>query len=104
MNDRGQGTNVPAMAESEIKEPTETIFFGEKVTSSGHYYMDYEMFDDLSQLEQSRHSSGLSNSRGGGSDYSFADGSARYLRFGRAFAPVNLWAVVPAVRNIGISF
>jgi prepilin-type N-terminal cleavage/methylation domain-containing protein len=104
VNDRQTGTNVAAMSDSEIKEPTDTIFFGEKVTGSGHYYMDYEMWDDLSQVEQSRHASMGSNTRGGGSDYAFADGSARFLRFGQAFAPVNLWAVVPSIRNAGVTF
>jgi prepilin-type N-terminal cleavage/methylation domain-containing protein/prepilin-type processing-associated H-X9-DG protein len=101
---RQNGTNVLAMGETEIKEPSDTITFGEKATGSGHYYMDYEMYDDLSQLEQSRHSSTGSNNHGGGSDYAFADGSARYVKFGKAFSPVNLWAVVPAFRDSAINF
>jgi len=104
VNDRQSGTNVLSMSESEIKEPTDTIVFGEKISTSGHYYMDYEMWDDLSQVEQSRHASMGSNTRGGGSCYAFADGSARFLRFGQAFSPINMWAVVPSVRNAGITF
>lgn len=103
VNDRQGGTNVVAMSENEIKQPSDTIVFGEKETSSGHYYMDYEMWDDLSQLEQSRHSSKGSNSRSGGSDYAFADGSARYLQWGRSLNPVNLWAVIDSVRNTGVT-
>jgi prepilin-type N-terminal cleavage/methylation domain-containing protein/prepilin-type processing-associated H-X9-DG protein len=96
------GTNNPCMSEMQIRHPTETIFFGEKETMSGHYYMDYEMWDDLSQLEQSRHSSGRSNSGSGGSNYAFADGSVRFLKFGRSLSPINLWAVIEEVRNIGL--
>lgn len=98
-----RGTNTPSMSESQIKEPTETIVFGEKESNSGHYYMDYEMWDDISQLEQSRHSSMGSNSGGGGSDYAFADGSARYLKYGRSLTPINLWAVVESYRNAGLT-
>ena len=38
----------------------------------------------------------------GGSNYAFADGSARYLRFGLATSPVNLWAVLPAERAFAL--
>ncbi len=92
-------TNNSAMFESAIREPTDTILFGEKESGSGHWWMDYENMDDLKQLEQSRHSSNGSNSGSGGSNYAFADGSARYLRFGQAFNPINMWAVVPADRD-----
>lgn len=92
-------TNNSAMPESAIPEPTDTILFGEKESGSGHWWMDYWPEDDLTQLEQSRHSSNGSNSGSGGSDYAFADGSARYLRFGQAFTPINMWAVVPEFRN-----
>jgi len=96
------GSNTLVVSEEIIKEPSETIVFGEKETGSGHFYMDYEMLDDLTQLEQSRHSSNRSNSRGGGSNYAFADGSTRFLPFGQSLSPVNLWAVVPGIRNIGL--
>jgi prepilin-type N-terminal cleavage/methylation domain-containing protein/prepilin-type processing-associated H-X9-DG protein len=101
------GSSNLAMSEGSIKEPSDTIVFGEKNTESGHYYMDYEMYDDLQQLEQCRHGSGARNSKGdtgGGSNYAFADGSARFLKFGRVFNPVNMWAVVPSVRQILVTF
>ena len=82
-------------------EPSETIVFGEKDTDSGHFYMDYNQLDDLSELEQSRHSARGKLSQGGGSDYAFADGSARYLPFGRSFDPINLWFVDPDLRKKG---
>jgi len=56
------------------------------------------MGDDYQELDQSRHSGGRNS---GGSVYAFADGSARYLRFGRSLDPVNLWFVVPEWRSRG---
>jgi prepilin-type N-terminal cleavage/methylation domain-containing protein/prepilin-type processing-associated H-X9-DG protein len=82
--------------ESAIREPTETIVFGEKESTSGHFWMDYSNSDDAIELEQSRHAGGPK--RGGGSNYAFADGSARYLRWGRCLKPINLWAVMPSDR------
>lgn len=90
--------------ESVILEPTETILFGEKEGTDkvrhGHFWMDYDRYDDFI-LDQSRHG-GHANG-GGGSVYAFADGSARYLRFGQAFSPINLWAVEPSIRQIAVS-
>jgi hypothetical protein len=31
------------------------------------------------------------------------DGSTRFLKFGRAFDPLNLWAIVPSVRTIAVN-
>jgi hypothetical protein len=88
-----------AMSEQMIQNPSDTIVFGEKETSSGHFYMDMleGVGNDFTEVEQSRHSTTAKNT--GGSDFAFADGSARYLRFGRMLAPQNLWAVEEAFRN-----
>ena len=51
-------------------------------------------------LEQGRHS-GLTR-EAGGSNYTFADGSARFLRWDRPLSPVNLWLVLPEWRNLGL--
>ncbi|MDB6125624.1 MAG: prepilin-type N-terminal cleavage/methylation domain [Pedosphaera sp.] len=93
------------MSEKIIAEPSQTIVFGEKDNGSKHYYMDYESYDDLRQLDQSRHSTGqkdINGNGGGGSNYAFADGSSRFLKFGKALSPINLWAVMPNERNIGL--
>ena len=92
--------------ESALTAPSETVVFGEKEGSrpeNGHFWMDSYALDDLEQIDQSRHSSGGTRSRNGGSNYAFADGSARFYRFGKTFAPVNMWAVDPEVRNIGLT-
>jgi prepilin-type N-terminal cleavage/methylation domain-containing protein/prepilin-type processing-associated H-X9-DG protein len=88
-----------AMSEQVIKMPSETILFGEKETTSGHYYMVMleGVGNDFTEVEQSRHSATTKNS--GGSNFAFADGSVRYLRFGQMLTPQNLWAVEDSYRN-----
>jgi prepilin-type N-terminal cleavage/methylation domain-containing protein len=92
-----------ALAESEIKEPSATVVFGEKNYDSPQVYMDFMFNDDIRSLDQSKHNSGPKNAGGrgggGGSNNAFMDGSVQFLRFGTAFKPINLWAIVPAVRN-----
>ena len=90
-----------AMSEQMIKLPSETIIFGEKETSSGHYYMDMleGVGNDFTEVEQSRHGAAAKSS--GGSNFAFADGSARYLRFGMSLDPLNLWFVDPELRQKG---
>ena len=91
-------TDAP-VRESLIHEPSETIVFGEKLETSGHFYMDWAMWDDLKQIDESKHSTNLKNSDGGGSNYVFADGSVRFLRFGRSLTPINLWFIVETART-----
>ena len=88
-----------AMSEQMIQQPSETIVFGEKEASSGHYYMDMleGMGNDFTEVEQSRHSAAGVGT--GGANFAFADGSARYLRYGQMLMPQNLWAVEDAFRN-----
>ncbi len=97
-------TNSPSPRENQIREPSQTVVLGEKDTSSSHWYMDYETYEDFTQLDQSRHASaprrsdtgevpGVITDFGGGANYTFADGSVRYLKFSRCISPINLWAV-----------
>jgi len=88
-----------AANETIIKAPSETILFGEKETSSPQYYMDFlenPPGNDFTEIEQSRHSTRIKGS--GGSNFCFADGSTRYLPFGKMLSPENLWAVTDAFR------
>ena len=80
-----------------MEAPSDTIFLGEKEEASVHFYMDYDALEDLRVLDPAKHSTGAKGSKGG-SNYAFADGSARYLRFGQSTSPVNMWAVLPAER------
>ena len=61
--------------------------------------MDYDQLDDDLQLEQTRHAAGTTGSKGGGSVYGFADGGARFFKFGLTVRPVNLWAVTEPARH-----
>ena len=69
------------MPQNVIKQPSDTIVFGAD-HDAGDFYMDYQEYDDLQRLDQSKHSGGGKNSGSGGSNYAFADGSARFLKFG----------------------
>jgi len=96
------GDPALTLLENEIAESSETVVFGEKNYTSPQFYMDFEFYDDIKALDQSKHSSGPrgpDGNGGGGSNHAFLDGSVRFLRFGGAFKPVNLWALVPAVRD-----
>lgn len=93
------GTRKAFLKQTSIPHPSDTITFAEKKNASPHYFMDLlelgpdEDFpgvlvgNDDSQLEQGRHSDHR------GSDYAFADGSARFLKFWGSVGPVNLWCV-----------
>jgi len=86
---------------SQIPNPAETITFGEKVTGSPHAYMDFHQGvkgNDLEELEHGRHGGGKDR-RARTSNFGFADGSVRTLKFGQSITPVNLWAIVDEWRN-----
>ncbi len=94
-----------AMKEHDIPQPSETILFGEKETSSPHFYMDFLETDvsggnvtgnDFLEVEHARH---MGLKAAGGSNHAFGDGSARYLRYGKAVGPINLWAVTEEWRR-----
>jgi prepilin-type processing-associated H-X9-DG protein len=91
-----------SISENDIREPSDTIVFAEKGSGVTHWYLDYETFEDVNGiLEQSRHSTSTKGS--GGSNYTFADGSARFLKFGQAMDPVNMLLVLPEYRRLGTS-
>ena len=90
---------------SAIRQPSDTIVLGEKMTISIHYHMDLlelertgAVGNDLFQLERSRHGGAGAQTGTGGSNYSFADGSVRFVRFNRVLGPINLGAVTAAGR------
>ncbi|MBI5386498.1 MAG: type II secretion system protein [Verrucomicrobia bacterium] len=91
--------------QSLIAEPSETITFGEKLGESFHVHMDFWQGygNDIEEVDQSKHNSGGRRAKWGGSDYGFADGSVRYLSYGRALAPVNLWGVTPEWRGNAVT-
>ncbi len=92
-----KGTPLPALRESVIAHPADTIVFGEKASASTQFYvvlvMDASQY--LSELEEGRHGgAGMFFGKGGGSsNYVFGDGSVRMVRYGQSLCPFNLWAV-----------
>src|SRR6185437_6222686 len=77
--------------ENAIVHPSETIVFGEKQSGRGDFHMDIYVGDGddfLGVVEQSRHSGRGPGTDTGGSNYTFADGSAQFLKFGKAFDPI----------------
>ena len=96
--------------ENSIHEPSETIVFGEKDSQSGHFFMDFlesagaGVGNDVSEVEQARHGASKLKAQDGGSNYAFADGSARYLKFGRSFTPINFWATEDKWRTNSAAF
>jgi hypothetical protein len=95
------GKYARGLKENQVLHTSDTILFGEKETGSGHFYMDfYEgRGNDADELEQSRHQGRGAKSKSGGSNYAMTDGSSRYIKFGQAVAPLNLWAVTDQARK-----
>lgn len=105
--------NGLSMKENSINKPSETVTFGEKknleapppeIRISMHYFMDLTegKGNDADQVERGCHSTPRAGSlsKSGGSNYAFADGSARFLRYGKDVWPQNLWAVADADRTL----
>jgi prepilin-type N-terminal cleavage/methylation domain-containing protein/prepilin-type processing-associated H-X9-DG protein len=88
-----------------IPMPSETIVMGEKKINSDHFYMDLRegAGNHVDQIERSRHSTNKrtmdAKTTNGGSNYTFADGSARFIRYKGSVYPLNLWAVNDFLRN-----
>ena len=89
------------MREAAIREPSDTLLFGEKESSSRNYHCDLENNDHIVEIKGSAHNSN-GQGKGGVSDYVFADGGVRSLRYPQALSPIILWAVTDAWRTNGL--
>jgi prepilin-type N-terminal cleavage/methylation domain-containing protein len=89
------------LRDTAIPEPSDTILFGEKYPESMHIHMDFWQGEgnDITEIDQAKHGTSKSHTKSGGSVYAFVDGSARFVLYGKALAPLNLWAVMPAWRT-----
>ena len=87
------------LPESAIQHSSETVLFGELDAGNNNRHMDYWQNNDHLVIAQTRHGGG--QNRTGGANFAFADGSARYLRFGQSLSPLNLWGVTEEWRQTG---
>jgi len=90
------------LKEGQIIHPSDTIVLGEKEAYRMDFYMDLlagNGDDFAGAVAQDRHNGRGPGSQTGGSNNTFADGSARFYKFGKAFNPLNLWAVSDADRG-----
>lgn len=94
---QGSFLSTNAFPLTAIAEPASTIVFGEKATGSTHWWMDYQNYDDLNEVEDGRHYA--TGTIDGASNHAFADGSVRLLKWGEAYQPVLMWAVTPEWRH-----
>jgi prepilin-type N-terminal cleavage/methylation domain-containing protein/prepilin-type processing-associated H-X9-DG protein len=104
-------TNNIGIRQSDISHQSDTIILGEKMYAHGDYYMDIGEPSSGQQgqgigndwsgiLEQSRHDSRGPGSATGGSNYTFADGSSRFIKFGQSLWPVTMWCISDANRTL----
>lgn len=104
-NFRRLGNGEIVIKEGEIPEPSATVAFGERDNRPGalpQYHMDFDAMDDLTGLHQSMHGNAVRTGRGGGSNYAMVDGHVDFVKYGRTFNPVNLWAVSAEERNVAV--
>ena len=99
-----------SMKESAVIKPADTIIFGEKRNvaadpdgeGSSDYYMDMlegKGGNDADRVEHGCHSTTRKQEGSGGSNFTFIDGSVRFLKYGRSVWPLNQWAVSDADRQ-----
>jgi prepilin-type N-terminal cleavage/methylation domain-containing protein/prepilin-type processing-associated H-X9-DG protein len=102
VNDPNGLNGGDSMKEGNILYTSDTIILGEKNSTNEDYYMDVnegEGNDFSGILQQSRHDSLGPDTETGGSNYAFADGSARYMKIHTALYPLNLWCVSATNRS-----
>ena len=82
---------------------SDTIAFGEKLSTWPDFYMDfYEQStsgegNDTERVNQNEHVSG--------SNYAMFDGSTRFIKAPLDLAPINLWAITSAGRtNLAVNY
>lgn len=99
-----EGPSRGAMKDSAVSYPSATIVFGERISAVDAFYADVhgQAGSFLEVVEQARHGAGRgqgSPAKTGGSNYAFADGSVRFLAYGKSMCPVNLWGVTDFYRT-----
>ena len=80
-----------SLKEDWVLKPSDTIAFGEKKHDAEDYFMD--MLEGVWGNETDREEHSAHGGTHGGSNFGFVDGSTRYLKYGTALWPLNLWAI-----------
>jgi prepilin-type N-terminal cleavage/methylation domain-containing protein/prepilin-type processing-associated H-X9-DG protein len=94
-----------SIKESMLLRPVVVILFAEKKHSQGDFMMDIygrdnSSGDDLiNKIQYAAHSTFKTPTTAGGSNYGFADGSVRFLKFGLSVWPEDMWAQTDADRR-----
>jgi prepilin-type N-terminal cleavage/methylation domain-containing protein/prepilin-type processing-associated H-X9-DG protein len=94
--------SLARVRQTDVIHSSDTIILGEKEFDHGDFYMDLgeNGGNDFSGiLEQSRHSGRGPNSTSGSSNYTFADGSSRVIKYGQSLWPLTLWCITDANRT-----
>ncbi|HLP76770.1 MAG TPA: type II secretion system protein [Candidatus Paceibacterota bacterium] len=88
-------TAVNALKETAVPQPSDTIIFGEKDNTAGDFYMDMTEGggNDADRVDSSKHSNTRPGAPTGGSNYALVDGSVRFIKYGKAVWPLNLWCL-----------
>lgn len=100
-----------SLKENAVIKPSDTVVYGEKknllstqgVPIAADYYMDLleGLGNDADRVERGCHSTLRPGTVGksGSSNFGFADGSVRALRYGKEVYPENMWAIGEADRK-----
>ncbi len=89
------------MKDSLVIHQSDTVVLGEKRYDHGDFYMDIlegNGNDFSGVLEQSRHDSRGPETATGGSNFTFSDGSARFIKYGGSCWPLHLWCIADSNR------
>ena len=88
------------LKEAQVLLPSSTIVIGErKHIDQDDFWMNMMQTEHgglnniIYNIQHARHGNGPTRPLGSGSNYFFADGSARYIKFGADVSPLCLWAV-----------
>jgi len=94
------GNYPEPMKTSVVRNPSDTVLFGEKKTERGDFYMDLleqessgAVGNDMFRMERNRHGGNQAAPSSGNSNYAMLDGSVRPIQFAAILWPENLWAV-----------